>query len=164
MISFLSASRFTELADSAPVEDEDNSCAVGLPDYDVGKSCNGELPDDRAELDCDVWSSTDSESTVITAESESENGAAFTSVDGSDIVPEFSLVGRLLTPCRTRHGSRSCPGSCPRVLARVPVPSVVDRMEEAEGFASARYTSSGLRPMLIPAGAGDAVHLELAGS
>ena len=46
------------------------------PDEDVDKSCNVELPVDRAEQVCDVGtlvdvrSSTDSESSVITADRE----------------------------------------------------------------------------------------------
>ena len=50
----------------------------------------------------------------------------------------------------------SGPGSSPRVLAWVPVPSVVNNgVQEAEGFTKTRYTSSGLQPLLLPAGAGD---------
>ena len=135
---------FTELVDKAPVEDEDNSCAVVIPGDDVGKSCNVELPGDRTELACDVWSSTDSESTVIAAKYRYEIRPEFRLSPSGEKRAAFRLsisCESLVAPCRTRHGSRSCPGYCPRVLAWVPVPSVVGSLESNGGVEASAKVS-----------------------
>ena len=69
MISCSSNSRFSDLADEDPLEDEPKSCVVELPGDDETNACNVELPENRLEFACADFtavvislSSSDSES------------------------------------------------------------------------------------------------------
>ena len=101
----------TELVDKAVVEDETSPRAVVTPGDDVDKLCNVQLPVDIA-----VRSSTDSESTEISEKSRFGNRR--------ELRPENRREFRLVS-C----GGGTGPGSRPRVLVRVPVPSVVGSLE-----------------------------------